>query len=124
MLKPNIQYALLVQPRNLVFVRIGGQFADFLGQSHLEGRAEIAKGLTVPDLLGLDRDNFQIAQEAISEVEVRKARYSWRTSYAGGGVVKIKGKVNESLEVVPGQDLEKCAGLLSQGLPGKVDLKK
>ncbi len=124
MLKPNIQYALLVQQGNLVFVKIGGQFADWLGQEHLEGRAEIAQGMAVQDLLGLDKDNFQVAQEEVSNIEVRKTRYSWRTTYAGGGVVKINGRVKELLEIVPGQDVEKCAELLSQGLPGKVDFKK
>ncbi len=124
MLKPNIQYALLVQPGKLVFVKIGGQFADWLGQVKLEGRAEAAKGLSAQYLLGLDKDNFQIVQEEISEVEVRKMRYSWRTSNVGGGIIKIRGRINESLEIAPGQNLEKCAELLGQGLPGKVELKK
>ena len=121
---------MLFQPGNLIFVKIGGQFADPRQAHKLDALLE--KGLSVEDLLRLDKDNFQIASADISEVEVHKTSKNFaspRTGYVETPAIKIRGNRNEYVEMVPDkhlpdQDLQKCVELLNQAFPAKIRLKQ
>jgi len=122
----SIQYGMLLQPGRLIFVKIGRQFPNEHQVHKLEALLEPDKGLSVEDLLALDKQNFQLTSVDISQVQVHKTSKNYaspRTGFMGTGAIKIKGHHSEYVEMWPNQHLKEAVELLNQALPGKIIFK-
>jgi hypothetical protein len=122
----SVQYAILLQPGRLIFVKIGGQFPNRHQVRKLEALLEPSKGLSIEELLALDKFNFQLTNAEVSEIEIHKTSESFRsprTGFLSTGAIKIKGNRNEYLEMWPDQDIQEGAELLNQALPSKIIFK-
>jgi hypothetical protein len=150
MIQSNIQYAVLFLTDRLVFVKIGGQFADggFVGTAvggalggalgGLVGSAvdlKIQKSatdkknqkvkalneLSVEELLGRDKQNFEIYYGDIIKIEMKHSVISLNGNRTG--VFNILGKKLDKFDIAPGQDYQECERVVSSILPGKINPK-
>lgn len=148
MIQSNIQYAILFLEESMVFVKIGGQFADGglagaiaggavggalggvigasieqkLRKSTAQKKDDKIKSLSemsVEELLRLDKNNFDLHYADIHRIEMKKSTLS--LNGARSGVLIIDGKKKEKFDIAPNQNFNECENLITSLLADKVN---
>jgi len=141
----NIQYYLIFKQDRLLFVKIGGQFADgglgtvtgaVLGgvigaaigsavDSRLKKRSDQKKGLLVQDLfqknddeiMALDKKNYRVMYNDIKNVQMKKSAMG--INGARAGVLTLETVKKENYDIVAGQDYALCEQIVRKCLGEK-----
>jgi hypothetical protein len=143
----NTQYAILFLKERMVFVKVGGQFADTgigaviggvagggigagLGQvieekvrgssfKKRENKIKSFEKMSIDKLLKMDKKNFEIPYKDISKIGIKK-------TLIGGlngprtGVLLIEGKKKEKFDICLNQKYEECEKIVKEVLSDKL----
>ena len=141
----NIQYYIIFKQDRLLFVKIGGQFADgglgtitgaVLGgaigaaigsavDSRLKKRSDQKKGLLIQDLfqknddeiMSLDKKNYKVMYDDIKTVQLKKSTIGLNGARAG--VLTLETAKKENYDIVVGQDYALCDQIVRKCLGEK-----
>lgn len=142
----NIQYAVLFFEDRMIFVKIGGQFADgglggaiagglggalggligsLIDQKlqrspslKKEGKVKSFEAMTIDDLLRLDKKNFEVYYGDIMRIEMKKSAMSLNGPRTG--TLSIQRKKKEKFDIAPSQKYDDCLNVIQSLLPGKL----
>ena len=148
MFSGNIQYAVCFLKDRLLFVKVGGEFADsakattgamFGGLIGAAVGAAMDKNaakkdnqkdpmiqrlseLSVEELLKQNKSNFDMPHDSISKINLEKASYNLAYGKPRSGVITFErlGKKAEKFDISGKDDLEECRTTLVERLPGKM----
>ncbi len=143
----NTQYSVLFLKDRMVFVKLGGQFADVgiggviggvtfggigaglgheleekLRGSSFKKRDEKIKSFSkysVEELLQIDKKNFEVLYRDVSRIEIKKTLIGG----LGGpriGIFSIEGKKKEKFDIAPNQEFEGCQKTVKNILANKM----
>jgi len=143
MIKANIQYSILFLKERMLFIKVGGQFADVgvagtftsaaiggaigglvgekLKKPHDKKRDEKIRTLlemSPDELIGMDKDNYAIPYNIINEIGIKKS--SMGVNGPRTGVITIKTIKKEKFDIAPGQEYEECNNIVTSVLSDKL----
>jgi hypothetical protein len=147
-LKGNIQYAVLLLKDRLMFVKIGGQFADGSAGTIAAGAAaggivgtvigsligdkidkkaadkqdsklESLFDVSAEELLAQDKLNFEIPYAEIDQIEMKDASFNMNGAREGVFNIQRLGK-KEKYDIAPGQNFADCVDTVRLQLSDKV----
>ena len=141
----DIQYAILFLKDRMLFVKVGGQFADTgigaviggvagggigAGLGHVieekvrgssfkkrEDKIKSFEKMSIDELLKMDKKNFDIPYKDISKIEIKKGV---GISGPRTGVLSIEGKKKEKFNIAINQKFEECEKIVKEALPDKL----
>jgi gas vesicle protein len=142
----NVQYYIMFHSDRLVFVKIGGQFADMgmgvvvggvlggavggligsavdsrLNKRKIQKKGEIIQEIfdkNVDEILAMDKKNYQIMYDDIKKAEIKKTRMGFNG--ARSGVLTIDTGKQEKFDIVAGQDFAFCEQIVQEHLGDKL----
>jgi hypothetical protein len=146
-IQSNIQYAILFLKDRMIFVKIGGQFADgglagaiaggavggavgaIIGSSidqkiqksaskRKEEKIKSLNEMSIEDLIQMDKNNFEMLYGEIIGIEVKNATFS--LNGARTGVLTILSKKKEKFDIAPNQNFDECYNIINTILPEKM----
>ncbi len=141
----NIQYAVCIMKDRLLFIKVGGEFADggkavagaaiggvigaVIGASMDQKGAKIdsqkeailqrLRGMSDENLLSLDKANYEVSFDLISRITMKESTYNLAYMKPRCGTLKLEtsGKSVQKFDISAKDSFLDCRNILSESLP-------